>query len=71
MLLNTILYACNEEILQNYMTDNAMTECAYYPESNMLVVINNSDQKQRPVVVTENGKIELDIEAYDTKIVSL
>lgn len=71
MLLNTILYACKESLSQNYITDSAMTECAYYPESNMLVVINNSDEKQHPVVVTKNGKVELDIEAYDTKIVSL
>lgn len=71
MLLNTILYACQESLSQNYITDSAMTECAYYPDSNMLVVINNSDEKQHPVVSTENGKIELDIEPYDTKIVSL
>jgi beta-D-galactosyl-(1->4)-L-rhamnose phosphorylase len=71
MLINTILYACKENMTQNYLTDSAMTECAYYPESKILVVINNSEEKQHSVIMTENGKIELDIEAYDTKMISL
>lgn len=71
MLYNIILYACKEKLEQNYLTDSAMTECAYYPESNILVVINNSDEKQHPVIMTENGQVELDIDAYDTKMIHL
>ncbi|MFA9375329.1 MAG: 1,3-beta-galactosyl-N-acetylhexosamine phosphorylase [Lachnotalea sp.] len=71
MLLNTILYACKEKLEQNYITDSAMTECTYYPDSNILVIINNSDAKQYPSVNTNKGKIELEIEAYDTKFVVL
>lgn len=71
MLLNTLLYAGNHELASKYITDNAYTECAYYPESKMLVVINNSDVSQKTVVDTEFGKQEVEIQAYDTKIIQL
>jgi beta-D-galactosyl-(1->4)-L-rhamnose phosphorylase len=47
------------------------TECAYYPESKILVVINNSDEKQISVIDTEFGKQTIDLEAYDTIILNL
>ncbi len=72
MLMNIILYACGESLSQEYLvTDSAMTECAYYPESNMLVVINNSGDTQTTSVKTAGTVITETIEAYDTKIISL
>lgn len=71
MLTNIILYACKQSLKQKYLTDSAMTECAYYPKSNTLVIINNSDLKQHPVIETNHGKVELDIEPYDTKMIYL
>ncbi|WP_274484149.1 1,3-beta-galactosyl-N-acetylhexosamine phosphorylase C-terminal domain-containing protein [Paenibacillus polymyxa] len=39
-----IRFAGNELHETKYITDNLYTECAYYPESKILIVINNSDQ---------------------------
>lgn len=71
MLYHIILFACKEKLEQNYLTDSPMTECAFYPASKRLVIINNSDVSQHPVIQTENGPIELDIDAYDTKMVTI
>ena len=43
MLFHLIRYAGGEGTSGLYMTDNLYTECAYYPQSRKLVVINNSD----------------------------
>ena len=51
--------------------DNLYTECAYYPESKILVVINNSDKIQTTTVDTEFGKQTLELEPYDTKIMNI
>jgi beta-D-galactosyl-(1->4)-L-rhamnose phosphorylase len=71
MLLNIIRFAGNELKETKYITDNLYTECAYYPESKILVVINNSDEKQISVIDTEFGKQTIDLEAYDTIILNL
>lgn len=68
LLLNLIRFAGNELHETKYITDNLYTECAYYPESKMLVVINNSDQVQRTTIDTEYGKQAMELEPYDTMI---
>ena len=71
MLYQLIRYAGGEGLTGLYMTDNLYTECAYYPESKMLVVINNSDAEQTTTVKTESGDVTVTIEAYDTVIKNL
>lgn len=71
MLLNIIRHAGNEPSETKYMTDNVYTECAYYPESSILVVINNSDQIQQTTVDTEHGPQTVKLEPYDTLITRL
>ncbi len=71
LLFNTILYAGKEGFNGLYITSNPYTECAYYPDSNMLVLINNSDTEQMTEVKTEQGTISAVIEAYGNKIVKL
>lgn len=71
MLLNTILYAAGEKLEQKYLTDNANTECAYYPDSNKLVVINNSENEQTASIMTDKGSLKIRLDAYDTKIEDL
>ncbi len=71
MLLNTILYGNGENLDQCYVTNNPFTECAYYPNSNKLVVINNSEQKQTTTVKTPERAITITIEAYDTMMIDL
>lgn len=71
MLLNLFLAVGDKDCEKMYLTDNQYTECAYYPESRKLVVINNSDQKQKTSVKTEIGVKEFTIEAYDQAVMDL
>ena len=68
MLLNLILQAGGEAIDGNYLTDNADMECAYYPESRTLIVINNTDSVQETMINTEYGTEKIKLEAFDTMI---
>lgn len=71
MLYQLIRYAGGEGMSGLYMTDNLYTECAYYPESKKLVVINNSDTEQTTTISTEAGDKTVTIAAYDTTFVEL
>ncbi|MCM1188012.1 MAG: 1,3-beta-galactosyl-N-acetylhexosamine phosphorylase [bacterium] len=71
LLYHLIRYAGGEGLSGLYMTDNLYTECAYYPESGKLVVINNSDREQTTTVPTEAGEKTLTIAPYDTAFVEL
>ena len=53
---------------QNYLTDCADTECAYYPSSKKLVVINNSDRVQTTAVMTERGKKQFTLQPFETQM---
>lgn len=68
MLLNLILDAGGEEPDGYYLTDNPEMECAFYPESHTLVVINNADTVQECAVRTQSGVEKVRLEAYDTLI---
>lgn len=71
MLYQLIRYAGGEGISGLYMTDNLYTECAYYPESKKLVVINNSDTEQTTTIPTDKGDRTVTIAAYDTTFMEL
>ena len=71
MLYQLIRYAGGEGICGLYMTDNLYTECAYYPESRKLVVINNSDQEQTTSILTEAGGRTVTLAPYDTTFLEL
>ncbi len=71
MLLNLILTAGKEATDGYYLTDNANMECAYYPESKTLIIINNSGETQTTSVKTEYGVETVTLEAYDTIIKNL
>lgn len=68
MLLNLILEAGKEATDGYYLTDNPDMECAYYPESRTLVMINNSDKRQETTVKTEYGVEKVALDAFDTLI---
>lgn len=68
MLLNLILDAGGEAPNGLYLTDNAEMECAFYPESRTLVVINNADTVQECKIHTEYGTEYVRLEAFDTEI---
>ena len=71
MLYQLIRYAGGEGTSGSYMTDNLYTECAYYPESKKLVVINNSDTEQTTTIPTEAGACTVTIAPYDTTFVEI
>lgn len=71
MLFNIILLAGGEALDGKYITDNPYTECAYYPASRMLVIINNSGETQTASVKTETGVKSATLEAYDTAIIQM
>lgn len=66
-LYQIIQYAGNEENAELYMTDNVDAECAYYPESSKLIVVNNSDKKQQVRVNTETGIKEFLLMPYEAR----
>ena len=66
------MFAANIPFDCEYITDNANTECAYFPADKKIIVINNSDQKQSTVIKTEKSDIKFsDIEPFDTIIKQL
>ncbi len=68
MLLNLLMAAKGLDKEQNYITDDPDTECAYYPGSGKLVVINNSEVEKHTEVRTEKGTIGFDLKPFETKI---
>lgn len=71
MLYQLIRYAGGEGTEGLYMTDNLYTECAYYPESRRLVIINNSDREQTASVPTQAGIQTVTMAPYDTVFAEL
>lgn len=63
LLLNLILKG-QKDSSGLYLTDNPNTECAYYPQSKKLVVINNSDCVQKTSVRTEHDIQQFEIAPY-------
>lgn len=68
LLLNLILDARGEAVDGLYLTDNVEMECAFYPESRTLIVINNAETAQECSVKTEYGVEKVRLEAFDTII---
>ncbi len=71
MLMDIILYCTGNGNQAEYITDNNRMECAYYPVSRMLVVINNSDTIQKTSIHTMVGVVTTEVESYDTKFILL
>lgn len=71
MLFNLIRYSGREGLNGKYITDNLQMECAFYPKSNILVIINNSDRQQTTSIKTDYESIAVTLEAFDNKIVDL
>lgn len=71
LLLNLIMLAGGEDRNGLYLTDNCYTECAYYPGSGRLVVINNSDMPQKTTIQTAKGPAEAQLEPYATQMLRI
>lgn len=70
-LMNIILSATGAGLDQKYLTDNAMTECCYYPEGKKLVIINNADNEESTTVKTDDGEKTVTLAPFDTVIIDL
>lgn len=68
LLLNLMLYGKGMDLKQKYLTDHVDAECAYYPKSGKMAVINNSDRKVDTKVLTEKGLREFTLEPFETQI---
>ena len=51
-----------------YISSNPNCECAYFPNNNKLIVINNTNETQTTSVITENGVREFTLDGFDTVI---
>ncbi len=71
MLLNLMLWAKGMPQTQNYLTDNAAVECAWFAGAGKLVVINNTDEAQTAAVTTPDGPVTLTLEPFATRILAL
>ncbi|MBP5331501.1 MAG: 1,3-beta-galactosyl-N-acetylhexosamine phosphorylase [Lachnospiraceae bacterium] len=70
MLLNLLMYAAGIDLeQQNYITDDPDTECAYYPGSGRLVVINNSEIEKHTKVRTDKGVKEFYLRPFETQMI--
>lgn len=67
MLLNLILYARGMSLNQKYLTSNPETECAYYPNSHKMIIINNSENSQHTIIRTDDGNKEYTLNPYETR----
>lgn len=70
-LLNLIIQATGGDLGQDYLTDNIMTECCYYPDGKKLVIINNSDTEQTTTVKTPQGAKTVTLAPFDTQFIDL
>jgi beta-D-galactosyl-(1->4)-L-rhamnose phosphorylase len=73
-LLHRALYwaASAESDFGPWTCSNIHTECAHYPGSNKLVVINNSEEKQETMVLNSNGEpIEVSLGPLGIQVIDL
>ena len=68
MLLNILLWAKGLPLDSDWLTDDPMTEAAWFPADKTLVVINNSEEKRTTVVKTPDGEVVVELDALETKI---
>ncbi len=68
LLLNIILRACGESLSQECVTDSPDTECAFFPCSGRLVLINNCGGARHTRVWVGGCLFEAELAPYETKI---
>jgi len=69
LLHRAIFWAAGKEkALKKWFCSNPLTDCAWYPKSRKLVVVNNSDQAQKTTVHRGDGKIsKISLKPYQSK----
>jgi len=70
LLLNIILYAAEETLESDCVTDNPNTECTWFNEAGYMVLINNSATPQRSGVKAGGQKFYVELGSYETKFLN-
>lgn len=68
MLLNLMLWAKGLPLNAAYLTTDPGTECAWFPDSRQLVVINNTDTPRTTALHTPEGDVTVELEPFATCI---
>ena len=71
LLLNLILHAAKESQLPECITDDALVEAAYYPDSNKLALINNSQLARMASCTVTGKKHTVELKPYELKILDI
>jgi beta-D-galactosyl-(1->4)-L-rhamnose phosphorylase len=69
MLLETLLYLTGKDGSQAGLTDEYMAECAWYPDSRTLVVMNNDRDPLETTVRFPGGSRRVQLEGYEMKFI--
>ncbi|MCR5627261.1 MAG: D-galactosyl-beta-1-4-L-rhamnose phosphorylase, partial [Lachnospiraceae bacterium] len=70
LLLNLIMSVVGDSEAY-YITDNVNTECTYYPESRLAVIVNNSDEEQSCSINTPSGPVKVSVKPWDITEITL
>lgn len=68
LLLNLMLWAKGLPLDAAYLTTDPGTECAWFPDSRQLVVINNTDTPRATTVHTPEGDVTVELDPFATRI---
>lgn len=71
LLLNLLLYVTKRSLTSDGITDDYRAECAYYENSNTLVVYNNSAEYCETAVVVEGVSYEAKLQPYDSEVITV
>ena len=69
LLQNLILFGAGEDLMQEYMTDNLYTECAYFPSGNALAVVNNTGEAQKTNITVNSKTISVSLKPFGMEII--
>jgi hypothetical protein len=70
-LQNLIHYAANENINPEGVSDNALTECAVYPESGRIAFVNNSAENQTAACTYRGKGYSVSLEPYRMAVIEI
>lgn len=71
LLLRTICFGQGQtDNMKNYICSNPLMECAYFPKSKKLIVINNGDTTEKTQIYThERGEITVEVAPYELEVI--
>lgn len=69
MLLELLAYLSGAE--KTYLSDNALVESAYYPADKTLVALNNSEEAVKASIQLPEGKIDVELQPMETRMIQL